>query len=308
MELKAAVKYHHHSGFSVEVGSILLVFDYWEGEKGELPAFARLTSGSFSAYTQVFVFVTHAHPDHLDPVIYTWMEGNPITYIVASDTPIGIRGKRLAAGDSLLLAKDVRVTAYGSTDLGVSFLVDIQGLRIFHAGDLNLWHWREESTLREIEAAEKAFEEAVKPLVGQHIDLCMFPVDPRMGAMFDAGANYFILSVKPRLLLPMHWQGRSEVAIDFARRSRNKSTEVVALTKPGEYAEISFTEQALYLHIVEPAVEKKESKPQAEKAANQEALPAVEKTTPPSSVTLDAYNANDPFADTDLPVSLEDPS
>ena len=301
MELHASVKYHHHSGFSVQVDSTLLVFDYWEGENKELPPIARLTADSLQAFSQVFVFVTHAHPDHLDQVIYTWMEGNPVTYIVASDTPIGIRGKRLAPGDSLLLAPGVRVTAYGSTDMGVSYLVDIGGLRIFHAGDLNLWHWREESTLREIEAAEKAFEEAVRPLVGQHIDLCMFPVDPRMGAMFDAGANYFILSVKPRLFLPMHWQGRSEVAVDFARRARNKTTEVVAMTKPGAYAQITYSDTAIYLHIVEPPAEKKD-----EKKAEDGNASSPEEFTPSSQVTLEAYNQNDPFADTDLPVSLDD--
>jgi L-ascorbate metabolism protein UlaG (beta-lactamase superfamily) len=302
VELHASVTYHHHSGFSVQVDSTLLVFDYWEGENKEIPSAARLTSDSFKAFNQVFVFVSHAHPDHLDQVIYTWLDGNPVTYIVASDTPIGIRGKRLAAGDSLLLAPGVRVTAFGSTDMGVSYLVDIGGLRIFHAGDLNLWHWREESTLREIEAAEKAFEEAVKPLVGQHIDLCMFPVDPRMGVMFDAGANHFILAVKPRLFVPMHWQGRSEVAIDFARRARNKTTEVVAMTKPGEYAQITFSETAIFLHIVEPPAEKKEEKRQAEEGMSF----SGEEITPSSQVSLEAYNQNDPFADTDLPVSLDD--
>lgn len=302
MELHASVTYHHHSGFSVQVDSTLLVFDYWEGEKKELPAIAKLTTDSFKAYSQVFVFVTHAHPDHLDQVIYSWMEGNPITYVVANDTPIGIRGKRLAPGDSLLLAPGVRATAYGSTDMGVSYLVDIGGLRIFHAGDLNLWHWREESTLREIEAAEKAFDEAVKPLIGQRIDVCMFPVDPRMGALFDAGANYFILAVKPRLFIPMHWQGRSEVAVDFARRAKSKTTEVVAMTRPGEYAQITFSDSSIFLHIVEPPIEKKEEKKPAEEGK----IKSIDDITPSAHVTLEAYNQNDPFSDTDLPVSLDD--
>ena len=302
MELNASVTYHHHSGFSVQVDSTLLVFDYWEGEKKELPVIAKLTSESFKDYSQVYVFVSHAHPDHLDQVIYTWLDGNPITYIVANDTPIGIRGKRLAPGDSLLLAPGIRVTAYGSTDMGVSYLVDIGGLRVFHAGDLNLWHWREESTLREIEAAEKAFEEAVKPLIGQRIDICMFPVDPRMGAMFDAGANYFILSVKPRLLIPMHWQGRSEIAVDFARRAKSKTTEVVPMTKPGEYAKITFSDTAIVLHIVEPPAEKREEK----KPVQESKIKTIDDITPGAQVTLEAYNQNDPFADTDLPVSLDD--
>lgn len=306
MELRAAVTYHHHSGFSVQVGGTLLIFDYWQGEKGELPPPAQITRECFSSYSQVFVFVSHAHPDHLDPVIFSWLEGNPVTYIVSNDTPIGIRGKRMAPGDNLLLAPGVRATAYGSTDLGVSFLVEVGGLSIFHAGDLNLWHWREESTLREIEAAEKAFEEAIKPLIGKHIDLCMFPVDPRMGALFDAGANHFILSVKPRLFFPMHWQGRSEVAVDFARRAHNKTTEVVALTKPGEYAQITFSETSIYMHIVEPPVEKKEKNKKEENLIKEEVDSLPQEAAPSAPITLEAYDENDPFVDTDLPVSLDD--
>ena len=36
MEKQLKVTYHHNSGFSVQVGSTLLVFDYWEGERRQL--------------------------------------------------------------------------------------------------------------------------------------------------------------------------------------------------------------------------------------------------------------------------------
>ena len=39
----------------------------------------------------------------------------------------------------------------------------------------------------EIEAAENAFYEAIEPIKGERIDVCMFPVDPRQGLMYDAG-------------------------------------------------------------------------------------------------------------------------
>ena len=48
-------------------------------------------------FEDVYVFVSHVHPDHLDPVIYEWREELPnINYIVSSDLPIGKRGKRIA--------------------------------------------------------------------------------------------------------------------------------------------------------------------------------------------------------------------
>ena len=221
MEKQLKIVYYYNSGFSVQVGSTLFIFDYWEGENRSLSASVRIRPELLKAYERIYVFISHAHPDHLDPVVYTWAkEGLPITYIVSSDMPIGTIGKRLAPLQEKQLTQDIWVKAYQSTDLGVAFLVEAYGLRIFHAGDLNLWHWRQESTLREIEAAEKDFYDALEPLKGEHIDVAMFPVDPRQGLMYDAGANHFILTEKPRVFIPMHWQDRPEVAIDFARRAK----------------------------------------------------------------------------------------
>ncbi len=288
MDKQLKLIYHYHSGFSVQIGGTLLVFDYWEGEDRSLAQVGRITPQFLQAFEQIFVFISHAHPDHLDPIVYTWeVAGLPITYIVSSDMPVGTRGKRIAPGQEKSLSQNIRVKAFQSTDLGVAFLVEAYGVNIFHAGDLNLWHWRQESSLREIEAAENAFYEAIEPIKGESIDVCMFPVDPRQGLMYDAGANHFILTIKPRVFIPMHWQDRPEVAIDFARRSRTQNTEVLALTKPGVVANLTFTDGLLDIHIIEPPKDFGE-------------LPI----TPARRVEPEP-TGDDPFADTDLPVDLK---
>ena len=43
-----------------------------------------------------------------------------------------------------LSLKGVKIKAFGSTDIGISFLVSVDGVDIFHAGDLNWWHWWDE--------------------------------------------------------------------------------------------------------------------------------------------------------------------
>ena len=285
MEKLIKLIYHYHSGFSVQVGATLLVFDYWEGEDRSLPNVGRITTQFLSAFENIFVFISHAHPDHLDPIVYTWKnQGLPITYIVSSDMPVGTSGKRIAPGQEKVLNENVKVKAFQSTDLGVAFLVEAYGLSIFHAGDLNLWHWRQESTLREIEAAEAAFYEATEPIRREHIDVAMFPVDPRQGMMYDAGANHFVLTMKPRVFIPMHWQERPEVAIDFARRSRTPQTEVLALTKPGVVANLSFSDELLDIHIIEPPKDFDEL---------------------PVNAHHEHNDAEDPFADSDLPVHID---
>ena len=296
MDRKLTVTYYHHSGFSVAMDDVLLVFDYWTGEHGELPEDKRITVDFLKQFRQVYVFISHEHPDHLDPVVFTWRSEAPVTYIVSADMPVGTRGKRMAPGDNLTLSPEVSVKAFDSTDLGVSFLVDIQGVHVFHAGDLNFWHWREESTVKEIEEADDAFRQAVEPIAREKIDLAFFPVDARQGLMYDAGANYFIMCVKPRLLIPMHFWGRAEIAMEFARRSRCRQTEVMALTRYGEQISLDFTDDG-YIDVsllTPPEVVVSSRTAPIE-------LPVVELPEPRTP----AYDPEDPFSDTDLPVDIE---
>ena len=287
---QATVTYFHNSGFTVEVGETLLVFDYWRGDRDQLPRRAWITDWELKKYELILVFVSHAHRDHFDSAIFSWDYTHlPITYVVSDDVlglPKGIRVRRMNPGEKTSV-RSVEIRAFDSTDEGVSFYVTVGELHIFHAGDLNLWHWREESTPREITRAENAYYAAMAPIEGLPIDIAMFPVDPRMGGMYDAGANHFVMSVKPRVFIPMHWQERPEVALDYARKGRTKFTEVLALTKPRERAELEFEEHELHLHVF-TWVDAQEDENDEKK----------------EDVKLDAYAANDPFSDTDLPVKM----
>ena len=249
--LNYIVTHFYHSGFSVSCEDTILIFDYWLGEEGELTEELQLTPERLGAYRHIYVFISHDHIDHMDPIVFTWKDVPGIQYIVSSDMPVGTRGRRMAPGDTIAFSDTVNVTAFDSTDPGVSFLVDFRGLKIFHAGDLNFWHWRDESTLPEIEEADIEFRKALRPLESQHVDLAFFPLDPRQGTMFEAGANFFILSVKPRILIPMHYFHRSEIAMEYARTASCRSTEVIAMPQYGDQLGIEMTEDG-YLNLYFP--------------------------------------------------------
>lgn len=285
---KVTVTYFHHSGFTVAAGDTLLIFDYWRGDENwRLPKEYQLTQADFAPFKQAIVFISHDHVDHFDEIVYSFDQfGIPVTYVVSHDFPIGKTGKRMKVGDEISVG-DAQITAYPSTDRGVSFLVRIAGVRIFHAGDLNLWHWREESELFEIMDAERRFYEAMDTLRNVRMDLCFFPLDPRMGGMFDAGANHFLWTVKPRVLIPMHWYGRSEVARDYVRKSRTKYTEALALTSPREKVEIDFGDTTLTVRTF-----------------HQKARTAPAETRAPAAD--EPFRTGDPFLDSDLPVSLNE--
>ena len=282
MDLQLRITHYYHSGFSVEADDLLFVFDYWRGEKQELHGRLQIMPEQLSKYRHVYVFISHEHIDHLDPVVFTWKDSASITYIVSSDMPVGTRGKRMAPGDTLELEPQVSVTAFDSTDLGVSFLLNIQGKKIFHAGDLNFWHWRDESSLKEIEEAEMEFIRAVKPISKESVDIAFFPVDPRQGTMFEAGANYFILQVKPRLLIPMHYFHKTEIILEYARTASSRTTEVLAMPGIGDSILVQF-DQSGFMNISFPRDEKNDSEEMEE--------------------TLEVISEDNPFSESDLPLS-----
>lgn len=227
------ITYLNHSGFSVVCEKTCLIFDYYPAVDRKAGTPGVIGSADLEPYDRVLVFASHSHEDHFDPSIYEWQDEGRVHYILGYDIPERWPGLHMSPGMDEVIA-GVRVRSYESTDLGVSYLVTLDGMNIFHAGDLNLWHWRDTATVREIAQAEDAFYAAVKPIEEETIDVAFFPVDPRQGSLCDAGALYFVMSVKPTLMIPMHFQGRGDVAADFARKNRSRRTNIVALTRRGQ--------------------------------------------------------------------------
>ena len=65
-----------------------------------------------------------------------------------------------------------------STDEGVAFFVSAGGRTIYHAGDLNWWHWEEESADYNL-AMEKDYKREIEKMKGQKVDVAFVPVDPQ---------------------------------------------------------------------------------------------------------------------------------
>lgn len=229
-----AVEYLGGSGFLVSLGETGMLFD--ASEHGAGPR-ALPKKEELSAFKRLYVFISHRHDDHFSPAVYD-LCGKDAVYILGYDVPQPHRGVRMTPGEERGFGP-VTVHAYGSTDEGVSFLITYAGITLFHAGDLNLWHWRDESSITEIETAEKAFYDCVAPIPTEKIDVAFFPVDPRQGSMYDAGAGYFVMTVKPKILIPMHFQGRGDVALRFALTGETPFTKVVALKEPGDHIDLS---------------------------------------------------------------------
>lgn len=74
---------------------------------------------------------------------------------------------------------NMNIIALPSTDIGVSFLVTVDGFVIYHAGDLNYWNWQQENnSIEEYQIRQRkakiAFQRALYPLRKEEIDVAFF--------------------------------------------------------------------------------------------------------------------------------------
>lgn len=217
--------YLGHSGFAIECDNdVALVFDFFNDEHNLLP-------GILSAAKHVYALVSHSHPDHYNQRIFKWDEayGASFTYIISGELKRKLTHSKIGApalpdGTFALRRGEnfgdgaIAVHAFGSTDIGVSYLVEIDGYRIFHAGDLNNWHWSEESTPQEIKAAEGNYLAILRTIRQQFqaVDVAMFPVDPRIGGDFSLGARQFLSAIDVGHFIPMHQWGDFEQSCNFS--------------------------------------------------------------------------------------------
>lgn len=222
--VEAVATYLGHSGFLVETS----------GENGKMLVFDYLGKGlDESRLTEAWVFVSHAHRDHCSSAALSLIDRGLARGIVSFDVTRRGLWRSVRPGDRVQ-AGGIDVHVYGSTDEGVSFLVEAGGVRVFHAGDLNYWHWRAESTEAEVREAYEAFDRALRSIEGERVDIAFFPVDPRMGEGYDEGAMLFAERVRPKVLIPMHFWDDQEAPRAFCRKEMPGGVRAVCLTRPGE--------------------------------------------------------------------------
>lgn len=198
------ITFLHHSAFLVELPDCTLLFD-WTGEP--LPAFDRTLP--------LYVFASHHHNDHYTPTIFRLgMEG--VTYILASCIRLSARRRaeyaiddahviRLSAGKTAEIG-DLTVTTIRSTDAGVAFLVKAGDKTLFHAGDLNWWHWEGEDPAWNDKMA-RDFAASCDRLRGVRADAAFLPLDPRQEDAFWWGFHRFMTTLDAGTAFPMHCWG-----------------------------------------------------------------------------------------------------
>jgi L-ascorbate metabolism protein UlaG (beta-lactamase superfamily) len=245
MEIK--ITYIGHSGFLIELESAYLLFDYY---KGEIP--------KLELNKTLFVFVSHKHGDHYNPeILQLRNQYNNVQYILSSDIKLDkdisskVEGTESIALDFLTVKpskeyelKDVNnnqimIKTLKSTDCGVAFLIHYLGKTIYHAGDLNLWVWKEE-TKQFNNNMTAMFEKEMAVLKGLSIDIAFVPMDPRQEEWYSMGINQFINTATVQYIFPMHFWDKPEIIQQYKKENSISSdhTKVMDILNDGQYWEL----------------------------------------------------------------------
>lgn len=236
------VTFLDHSGFLVELPGLTLLFDWWKGDLPPLPSGPLL------------VFASHRHPDHFDPRIFALDDGQrDVRFLLGKGIHLTDRNRKkwglsekaaadcrvLSGGESASPLPGVTVEALPSTDEGVAFLVTAEGRTVFHAGDLNWWHWEGEDKAWSANMAAD-FKRYTEPLRGRCADLALLPLDPRLGVPYAYwGLLRFLELMDVRRLLPMHQWEQPEITDEFLRAYPQYAPITTVIRREGEIFELN---------------------------------------------------------------------
>ena len=223
------VTYIGHSGFSVELESHILLFDYYEG-----------TMPEFDPAKKLLVFASHSHPDHFNREILKLADVYPdVEYVFPKDIRIAKKEQRasehfMRKRDEITVG-DTKVKSLRSTDEGVAFLVRCEDRIIYHAGDLNWWYWEEEDDETWNEPMRQAYQKEIAKIEGGEIDYAFFPLDSRQGEESVLGINYFMQHTNTKIVFPMHMWGY-DILDKFLKNSVSEPyrERIMKVKEPGQ--------------------------------------------------------------------------
>ena len=206
------ITYLGHSGFLVETSAAYLLFAYI---RGNLPEFDKAK--------RLYVFASHAHSDHWDPGIFSdtrlkdasaFILGfdirEPFEAMLPRDKKPADLPVLWAFPRQTIRTSDFSCEMLLSTDEGVAFLVRTEKETIYHAGDLNWWHWNGDPKERNMERARN-FKREIDRMKGVHIDAAFIPLDPRQEDAFRFCMDYCMETLDADHVFPMHFWGDHEL-------------------------------------------------------------------------------------------------
>lgn len=241
--MNITVTYIHHNCFVLALPQRTLLFDYPEDSllpEGAPELVRRLVRG-----TDLSVFISHSHDDHLNGDLTSVTKAASTVRYILSDDVEDMRPEAIPEnGEVLIVEPDEQYDFHGmaldalmANDLGVAFLVEVDGLRIYFGGDLAKWIW-DTASPAEASFTERYFRESLERVKNFAPHVAFSNVDSRLSNL--AGGDEACLVIAPPLFIPMHTFGDTSVLAEFEARVGAVDSHVFRYSESGDAVDFSF--------------------------------------------------------------------
>lgn len=241
MDKPITIQYIYNSSYTIDIQDYFIVIDYFRGDLVLPPN------------KQILFIVTHSHADHYSPEIFTYPGAEKALYLLSDDVEaletvdnVTVLSQSIKETETRKMAYDpervkrvgpnerfefagIHFRSFGSTDRGISILMEIDGISIFHSGDLHAWKWP--SSTEEVQEKEvKDFLTELDKIKNFPIDIGFGLVDPRLEENAFVGPDLYLEILKPQIFIPLHFRENFEITRAFAdRHSDNPDSRVQAI-------------------------------------------------------------------------------
>jgi ankyrin repeat protein/L-ascorbate metabolism protein UlaG (beta-lactamase superfamily) len=239
------VWYTGHSGWALQFNDKVIIIDYWQA--GAQNHEASLVNGKINpgelAGKKVYVFATHNHRDHYDTTIFGWQKSiKDIKYVYGfhpektwddKDQPYHGPSYTYIHDNQTGMVDDIKVTTIKSNDTGQGFLLEVNGLKIFHPGDHALFNGD----------LEADFKKEIDFIAAQtsNIDIAFLPVTGCPSSWkkenIVQGFFYIIDKMNPAEVFPMHAFQREYALKEFAEIAKQRScaSKLICVENRGDH-------------------------------------------------------------------------
>lgn len=238
--MQITITYIHHNCFVLKTPDRAFLFDY--PNDSHLPSGAEDMVREAVSGTDLAVFVSHSHDDHLNNDLVSMAATAKSVRYIFSDDVEDMRPEVIPPeGDVLIVEPDevyefdgMAIETLMSNDLGVAFLVTDGDFRFYYGGDLAKWIWKTASS-QEQEFTTNFFREAMERVRDFSPHVAFSNVDKRLENL--AGGVEAYRQTGAKLFVPMHTFGETDWLEDFRESVGEVFTKLFIYTEPGESGE-----------------------------------------------------------------------
>lgn len=241
--MQITITYIHHNCFVLTTERRTFLFDY--PNDSHLPEGADELARNAVAGTDLAVFISHGHDDHLhDDLTTVTGAARSVRYIFSDDVE-ELRPEAIPSDGEVLIVEpdetyffdDMTIKTRMSNDLGVAFLVTDGDFRFYYGGDLAKWIW-ESASPQEAAFTERFFHETMERVreFGPHV--AFSNVDGRLPNL--AGGVEACRMISAPCFVPMHTFGDTTLLGGFRELVGDTPSWIFTYAGVGDSIQFSF--------------------------------------------------------------------